>query len=591
MAFTNQNDATLFGQLLQQARPCWPHLLGILCLSLLAPPLALLAPLPIKIAVDSVIGTQPLPEFLNTVIPTFATQSATALLVLSAALVVVIGLLMYVQGLAVWLLETYAGEKLVLDFRAQLFRHVQRLSLSYHDRKGTTDSIYRIQYDAPAIQWILINGMTPFVTSVLTLAGMIYVTAHIELQLALVALVVSPVLFILTRSSSRRLRRHWDKIKEYESSAMSVVQEVLTSMRVVKAFGQEDREHERFVHHASKGMWGQMRLAFIAGGFDLFVGVTIAVGTAAVLFIGVRHVQAGTLTLGNLLLVMAYLAQLYGPLQTISKKVVELQSSLSSAGRAFSLLAQMTDVPERQHAKPIERAKGAITFENVSFAYAEGQYVLRDASFEVNPGSLVGIIGATGAGKTTLVSLLTRFYDPTAGAIYLDGVDLREYKLADLRNQCSLVLQDPVLFSTTIAENIAYARPGSGEERIIEAAKAANAHEFIMSLPHRYETQVGERGMSLSGGERQRISLARAFVKDAPILILDEPTSAVDVRTEAFIIEAMEKLLRSRTTFIITHRISMLKNCNTILRIEDGCVRDATNGEGISTQAGTDMLR
>ncbi len=562
-------DLALYRRLLRQARPYWLHFGGILALSLLAPPLALLTPLPLKIAVDSVIGSHPLPGILGAMLPT-ATRSPTAALLLAAGLAVTIALLVHLQALGSWLLQTYTGERLVLDFRSRLFAHVQRLSLSYHDTKGTTDSAYRIQYDAPAISWILVNGATSFVTSGFTLVGMIYVAGRIDWLLALIALGVAPVLFLMAKASRQRLRSRWYEVKAQQSFAMSVVQETLSAMRVVKAFGQEEREQQRFFDHASRGMWGQVRLAFIEGGFDLLVGLTLGLGTAAVLFVGVTHVRSGVITLGELLMVMAYLAQLFGPLQTMSKKVAELQSSLAGAERAFALLDEVPDVAERSNARPIERAAGAVAFRNVSFAYDRDHPVLHDISFEVGPGARVGVMGATGAGKTTLVSLLTRFYDPTAGQILLDGVDLRECRLADLRNQFAIVLQEAVLFSTSIAENIAYARPGASEREIIAAARRANADEFITRLPQGYDTQVGERGLRLSGGERQRISLARAFLKDAPILILDEPTSSVDAKTEAGILDAMERLMRDRTTLVIAHRESTLRHCELILVIEDG---------------------
>jgi ATP-binding cassette subfamily B protein len=317
-------------------------------------------------------------------------------------------------------------------------------------------------------------------------------------------------------------------------------------------------------------MWARIRYTVGEGVFGLLVGLTTAVGTAAVVFLGMRHVQAGILTLGELLLVLGYLSQLYAPLKTISKKAGDVQASLASAERAFSLLDEAPDVVERPGAQPLGRARGAVTFQGMSFAYGQDRPVLRDISFEIGAGTRLGIVGTTGAGKTTLVSLLTRFYDPTAGRILLDGVDLREYKLADLRNQFAIVLQEPVLFSTSIAENIAYGRPDACHEEIVAAAKAANAHEFIMNLPQGYQTLVGERGMRLSGGERQRISLARAFLKDAPILILDEPTSSVDVKTEAAIMEAMERLMQGRTTVMIAHRLSTLATCDAQLEIEHG---------------------
>jgi ATP-binding cassette subfamily B protein len=313
-----------------------------------------------------------------------------------------------------------------------------------------------------------------------------------------------------------------------------------------------------------------MRYKLSSGLLGLLLGVTTAFGTAAVLFIGVSNVMAGVLTLGSLLLIMGYLSQLYSPLKTISRKVASLQSHFASAERAFDLMDEPPDVVERPDAQPLIRAKGAVAFQKVSFAYGGEQLVLEDITFEIPAGMRAGIAGQTGAGKSTLVNLLTRFYDPTSGQILLDEVDLRDYKVADLREQFAIVLQEPVLFSTSIAENIAYARPGESFHHIIEAAKAANAHDFIQALPEGYETQVGERGMRLSGGERQRIALARAFLKDAPILIMDEPTSSVDTRTEIGIVEAMDRLMEDRTTFMIAHRLTTLENCDVLLMIEDG---------------------
>ena len=302
------------------------------------------------------------------------------------------------------------------------------------------------------------------------------------------------------------------------------------------------------------------------------VGLIIAIGTAAGLFIGVLRVRTGALTLGELLVVMAYLAQLYEPLKTFSKKIADLQAALAGAERAFALLDELPEVVERPNARPLWRAAGNIAFGDISFSYDGNRPALRGISFEVPAGTRVGIAGPTGAGKTTLVSLLMRFYDPAAGRILLDGVDLRDYKLADLRNQFTMVLQEPVLFSASIAENIAYARPEATQKEIEEAAKAANAHEFVLNLPEGYETLVGERGMCLSGGERQRVSLARAFLKDAPILILDEPTSSVDVSTETSILEAMDRLMRGRTTFMIAHRPNTLENCDVVVLIKHGRV-------------------
>ena len=561
------SDLQLYRRLLREARPFRSHIAGIFLIGLAATPIALLVPLPLKIAVDSVIGSKRAPGFIAWA------GGGSSLLVAVIGLALLVALFNQLQLLAETLLGAYTGEKLQLRFRARLFRHGQRLSLRYHDAAGTADAVYRIQYDAPSIQWISVYGITPFVSAGLTLAGMIAITASIDLELALVALAVAPVLLALTELSRRSLRHGWTETKQLESSALSVVQETFTVLRVVKAFSQEEREHDRFLTASSAGMRARLRLMAIEGGYALAVGITIAIGAAVALFVGVRQVQAGQLTLGNLLLVLGYLTQLYVPLQTLSASVNTLQSSLASAERAFALLDQSPDVPEREDARPLERAAGAIVFDDVRFAY-DGEEVLRGVSFAVEPGKTVGISGATGAGKTTLVNLLTRFYDPTGGAVLLDGVDLRDYRLADLRNQFAIVLQEPVLFSSTIRENIAYGRPDAADEEIVDAARAADAHDFVSALPDGYDTVVGERGMRLSGGERQRISLARAFLKDAPILILDEPTSSVDVATEQAIMDAMARLAEGRTTFLIAHRLSTLEDCDVRLEVHDGRVRE-----------------
>jgi ATP-binding cassette subfamily B protein len=565
MSEATGNNHRMSRRILRQIAPFWPQILLLLLVDLLATPLLLLTPIPLKIAVDSVIGSHPLPGF----VPDSIVSSTIALLVVIAVFQVLVVLLGELQSLVSYVLQTRTGERLTLDFRGRLFRHVQRLSLSFHDTRGSHDSMYRIQYDAEAMQHI-VESLIPFVAAFTMLFSAIWVTALIDAQLALIAVAVIPVLFVLSRVYTRRVRRRYKDLKELESSALGVLQDVLTAMRVVKAFGKEKDEHARYVRRSGETVQARVRLSLTESAFGLAVNVVIAIGTAAVLFVGVLHVQSGVLTLGALLMVMTYLSQLFGPLETISQKVGDLQSSLASADRAFELLDETPDVQEKPHARRLGRARGGLEFRDVSFGYDGQLSVLRDISFSIAPGTRLGIVGKTGAGKTTLVSLITRFYDPTAGAILLDGVDLRDYRLADLRNQFGIVLQEPVLFSTSIAENIAYARPGARMRDVIAAADAANAHDFVRELPDGYGTVVGERGMRLSGGERQRIALARAFLKDAPILILDEPTSSVDTQTEAAIMEASERLMQGRTSLMIAHRMSTLENCDARFEIEFG---------------------
>jgi ATP-binding cassette subfamily B protein len=582
MSTRRYTDRALYRRLLRQSLQLWPVMAAIFLLSLASGPIALLLPLPIKIAVDHVIGHAPLPGWLSAFLPSDGTGTV---LMAAAVLVVVIALLQQGEACLSWLLQRYAGERLTLDFRAKLFHHAQRLSLLYHDATGSTDTLYRIQYDAPAVQYVMLT-VVPVVTSVFTLLCMVVVTARLDLQLAAIGLTVVPVLAVLTEFHRRRVRSGWSAVKEYDAAAMGVVQEVLSSLRVVKAFGQEHRERERFAIAATRGMRAQIGMMLRESVFTVLIATTLAVGTAVALWVGAGHVQAGRLTLGELLLVMAYLAQLYKPLETISRQISGLQGSLASAERTFELLDRDPDVPDRPDARPISRARGEVEFRNVSVAYRADRTILRDVSFTIRPGDAVGIAGQTGAGKSSLVHLLLRLHDPSDGEVLLDGQPLSAYRLADLRNQFAIVLQEPVLFSTTIAENIAYGRPDASEAEIIDAARAANAHDFIMRLPQRYQTQVGERGMSLSGGERQRVAIARAFLKDAPLLILDEPTSSVDTVSEAAIVEAVQRLAAGRTTFIIAHRLSTLEMCNRRIQVADGSAT-VTRMDSVFRESGT----
>lgn len=566
----SEDDRRAIRRLLRHTRPCWGALSGLFALGFLATPLGLLIPLPMKIAVDNAIGHQTLPAWVLAVTPAAWVATSGGVLTLACMLVVLIAVLNQAQSLALNMLGTATAQRLVLEFRTELFRHVQRLSLAYHDQNGSSDTSYRIAWDAQAIQYVPIDGAIPFVVAVLSLLGMIIVTARLDWQLALVALSIAPILGYLAHRQRVTLRRQYGEAHRLESRALSVVQEALGALRVVKAFGQEEREERRFAGRAEEGLRAQQAVAFREGTFGLTVGLVTAAGTAATLAIGTRHVLSGALSLGELLLVMAYLAQLYSPLTTISRKVASIQSHLASLDRAFALLDVAHEVPERPQALAIARARGGVTFSNVAFGYSDERQILHDVSFHVEPGSRLGICGTTGAGKTTLVNLLTRFYDPSAGSIMLDGTDLRDYRLTDLRNQFAIVLQEPVLFSTTLRENIAYGKPGATDAEIVAAAKAANVHDAILRLSDGYDTLVGERGMRLSGGERQRVSLARAFLKDAPILILDEPTSSVDTATESLIMDAMERLMAGRTTFMIAHRMSTLERCDHQLRLERG---------------------
>lgn len=567
MRTRRRGDLSLMARIFGETRGYRARLVGVVLLDLLSTPLFLLAPVPLAIAVDSVLGSKPLPSFLD---PIFGGLSKNQVLIVAALLQVVVVVLADLQALGSQVLQTATNERLTVSFRARLFSHVQRLSFAFHDSRGTADSLYRIQYDATMVGLATLDGIIPMVTAAVTLCAVFVVILRLNTELALIALAVSPALVLLAARFKSRLRAQYDEAKRLESSAMRVVQEVLATFRVVKAFGREDSEHQRFVRASDRSVRANVRVSWTDGLLSLLIDAVTAAGTGAVLYVGIRNVESGALTLGALLVVINYLSRLYEPLKTVTRKVSTIQNALASAQRSYEILDQVPEITDRPGARHIERARGAVELDQVAFSYDGRHAILEDITLTVPQGCRVGIAGQTGAGKTTLIGLLMRFYDPTSGEIRLDGVDLRDYRVSDLRNQFALVLQDPVLFSTTIRENIAYGRPDASSEEIYEAAAQAGADAFIAGLPEGYSTLVGERGMRLSGGERQRISIARAFLKDAPILILDEPTSSVDVKTEAAILGSMNRLMEGRTSFMIAHRLSTLDSCDVLWEITGG---------------------
>ena len=566
----------MFRRALRDLRPYAWSLLVLLIISLAAVPITLITPLPLKLLVDSVLGSQPLPGYLAIFSSTGPSLAKNSVLWVAVGLLLGVAFLTYFQNLVnVWA-SSKLGNVMTLDVRDRLFRQMQRLSVTYHDTMGAADSAYRTLNDAPMLRSFGIDGMIPLATSILTLGAMIVVMVLLDWQLALIALLVSPAMFLLIVVFRPRIRAGWRKYRNSETAAMAVAQETLGASRLVKSYGQEERKSQQLVSHYSESQAAALRVQVDGAVYNLLVGVVTAAGLAAVLFVGIGHVESGVLSLGSLLVVNFYVTQLYGPLRNVGQSLLDIQMSLTGVERYHAVMDEKPDVPESPNAIPLGRAKGKLAFDNVSFEYLKDHPVLQDVSFQLALGDRLGVVGPTGSGKSTLSNLLLRLFDPNQGSITLDDRDLRDYKVADLRNQFAVVHQETVLFSTTVAENIRFARPDASMEEIVKAATQANAHEFITNLPDGYNTLVGERGMKLSGGERQRISLARAFLKDAPILVLDEPTSSLDVHTEGAILETIQKLMQGKTTIMIAHRPSTLRDCNLVLILESGRVTRMT---------------
>ena len=569
---------------LHYLRPHWKLAtisIGIIIVTSL---IALLEPWPLKILIDSVLGDHSLPPILDSVLGDLGQGRMTLLLF---AVLAGFGAILLGNGLAV--LESYINtridQQIVLDFRSDLFQHAQRLSLTFHERERAGMIVYAVNFQAHAAAQ-LIMAIPPLAQSVLTLVGMIWITYHIDRTLALLALTVVPFLYYSVGYYIKHIQKRLYEVKMMEADTLSIIHEALSMLRVIVAFGRENHEYRRFRNQGERALDARVKLTVRQTLFSLGVNTTTAGGTALVLGFGAYAALEGRITPGDLLVIIAYVAAVYKPLETISSTIGSLQDELVSLRFAFNLMDTEPEIKDAPDAVAIAQAQGHIAFAGVYFSYKGRANTLKNVSFEAQPGEVIALVGPTGAGKTTLVSLIPRFYQPQRGQILVDGVDIRQLTVASLRQQISIVLQEPLLFSGTIADNIRYGRLDAGMGAIIQAARDANAHDFIMRLPNKYRTQLGERGVQLSGGERQRISVARAFLKDAPILLLDEPTSAIDSKTEAVILEALDRLMMGRTTFMVAHRLSTIRHADRILVLNLGELVEQGTHDELLAQAG-----
>ncbi|HVD94793.1 MAG TPA: ABC transporter ATP-binding protein [Candidatus Limnocylindria bacterium] len=566
---------SIYRRVLRYYRPFLGQTIFGLCLAIIGTGLNLLKPWPFKVIVD---------DFLRAGSAIRADWRKWVLLLC----LTLIGIQL-LWGIINWItsyLFVKIGLQALLKLRTDLYSHLQRLSLKFHDARRSADSSFRVAYDSQAIQTIYNKGLTGVFSSVVTLIGTFAIMVRLDWQLTLLSLAIIPAIVATIYLFAHRIRRESTSIQEQESAVLVQAQEGLSSIRMVHAFGREEFEVRQFQQQARQSLQANLRLTLTNVNSALVISTLMVVGTAVMYYIGTLHVLAGTLTLGSLLVFSAYLLMLYQPLESLTYTAWAMEGATAGAKRCFEVLDREDDVVDSPAAVAISSARGAIAFEAVSFGYRPDRCILRDIDLCIEPNQIVGLVGGTGAGKSTLLSLVPRFYDPTSGSITIDGCDIRQITKKSLRAQIAIVLQDTLLFSTTVRENIAYGRPAATDDEIIEAARRAQADEFIRQMPQEYDSLVGERGGHLSVGQRQRIGIARAFLKNAPILLLDEPTSALDPSTESAIMETIKELMRGRTTLIATHRLATIHNLDQIIVLQNGNIVEQGRGAELVARGG-----
>src|SRR5215471_15935743 len=534
----------------------------------------LLEPWPLKMVIDYVLQGKQMPHWLADTVSRVTGNDPTAILNAAVAGVAAIAVVGGISTYSEKYLTTSVGQWVTHDLRRTLYHHIHRLSLSQHDAARVGDLIGRVTSDIEAIQSFIVTALLGAVVSVMTLVGMIGVMVYLNWRFTLIALSVAPALFGVVFYYTRQIKKASREVRKKESELVSVVQEVLSSIRVVKAFAREEYEQDRFETQSLENVEISLKARTIKAKLSPIVDVIVAAGTCLVLGYGARLVLAGGMTTGALVVFIFYLGKMYKPMRDLSKLTDTISKAFVGYERIVEVLRTESQVKDRPRARVAPKFKGGIEFEKVFFSYKDEQPILKSVSFQIKPGQVAAFVGPTGAGKTTIISLVARFYDPTAGVIKIDGKDIRSYKLASLRGQMSFVLQETLLFRAPVWQNIAYGKPQASRAEIMKAAKIANAAEFIDKLPQGYDTLLGERGVTLSGGQRQRIAIARAVLRDAPILILDEPTSSLDSSAETLVVEALERLMKNKTCIVIAHHLSTIRNADVIFVVKDGGIAE-----------------
>jgi len=533
----------------------------------------LLEPWPLKIVFDYVFGSKQMPTWLAGIVSFIGTDKLS-ILNFTVLAVIAIAIVAAISSYFEKYLTTSVGQWVMHDLRRVLYGHIQRLSLAYHDHKRTGDLISRVTSDIDAVQSLISNVMLGMLVNVLTLMGMVLVMFYLNWEFTLIALLVVPGLFLVVYHYTHRIKQASRAMRLKEGEVVNVLEEVLSSIRVVKAFAREDYEQRRFERESRASVETALQARNVKAKLPPLVEIIVACGTCLVLWYGARLVLTGTLTSGEMLVFLLYLGKMYQPIRALSKMTDTISRASVGWERVREVLENELQTRNLPGAKRAPRFKGKIEFDRVNFSYDRGETVLRNLSLKIEPGQLAALVGPTGAGKTTIVSLLPRFYDLSSGEIRIDGTDIRRFKIKSLREQISFVLQETLLFRAPVWQNIAYGKPEASRAEIIRAAKLANADEFIERMPDGYDTMIGERGMTLSGGQRQRITIARAIIRNSPILILDEPSAGLDAESEKLVFDAIENLMEGKTSIVIAHRLATVIRADAIFVIDDGKVID-----------------
>jgi subfamily B ATP-binding cassette protein MsbA len=545
-------------------------LFGALVAALCQSVVALLGPWPLKLVFDNVLAKHPLPVWIKAYVGS-GRQDVLLFAAVAGLLIASVGA---ICSYAEKHFTTTVGQWVAHDLRKMLYFRIQRLGLAYHDSKQTGDLISRVTSDIDSVQSFITSGMLTVLIESVTLLGMIAVMFYIDWRFTLIALSVAPVLFLVVFRYTRMIKRYSREVRKQEGGFVSMVEEALSSIRVVKAFAREDYEQRRVEEKSLETVEAALKARSIKARLTPLVEIIVAVGTGLVLWYGGKMALDGSLLPGSLIVFVSYLSKMYKPMQELSKMTDSYAKAVVGYDRILEVLDTKDEVKDRPNARQAPKFRGEVEYRNVTFGYEENRPILENVSFKIEAGKMAAIVGPTGSGKSTVISLLSRFYDPNSGSVMIDGQDIRSYKQKSVRDQISIVLQETVLFHGPIWENIAYGKPGATRAEILKAAELANVHEFVEQMPEGYDTIVGERGVTLSGGQRQRIAIARAIIRDTPILLLDEPSSGLDAASEKLVFEALDRLIEKKTAIIVAHRLSTIRKADVIFVVADGHIAE-----------------